>query len=499
MTNSLRRVDAASAWPLFDVASTRRIERAALDNTPDHALMQRAGLATARLALALAPHARLVWVAAGPGNNGGDGLEASVHLHAWGKKPVVTWLGTPDKASADTAAAWHRAQAAGVAFAIEPPETFDLCIDALLGIGAARAPQGRMAQWITHLRNTKAPVLAIDVPTGLNADTGQAADVCVNALATLCLLTLKPGLFTAGGRDASQQVWLDTLEMDPQGTLLAPLASPSAMLAGAPPQRVLKHVSHKGSFGDVAIVGGASGMYGAALLAGSAALHCGAGRVYLALLDTAALSVDPQQPELMLRSADQLDYAKGTIVCGCGGGDGIRSYLPKILSSAKSLVLDADALNAIAIDAQLQTQLRARAARRWSTVLTPHPLEAARLLGITSAQAQHDRLAAALRLAENFQCTVVLKGSGSVIAGPGQVPCINPTGNARLATAGTGDVLAGAVGAGLAAGLPAFQAAGEAVYQHGASADHWPADQALTASALARSLRPASGRPARPS
>ena len=488
---SLSKVTAATAWPLFDVAATRRIERAALAGAGEHALMQRAGLATARLALALAPHAGSVWVAAGPGNNGGDGLEAALHLHAWGKKVTVTWLGSPEQASADTAAAWRRAQAAGVLFATAPPDRFDLCVDALLGIGATRAPEGRMAQWIAHMRNTDAPVLSIDLPTGLNAGTGQAAHICVHALATLCLLTLKPGLFTADGRDATAQVWLDTLQVDLQNDVLAPLALPSARLAGAPATRVVPHASHKGSFGDVAVVGGAPGMAGAALLAGSAALHCGAGRVYIALLDQAALSVNPQQPELMLRAVDQLNLAAMSVVCGCGGADAVRAHLPKILATATRLVLDADALNAIAGDTQLQVQLRTRATRNWHTVLTPHPLEAARLLDLTGSAVQHDRLAAAQRLAQGFRCTVVLKGSGTVVAAPELVPCINPTGNARLATAGTGDVLAGAIGAGLAAGVPEFQAACEAVYLHGLAADRWPAGQTLTASMLARSLRPA--------
>ena len=489
---ALHRVSAGADWPLFDVATTRRIEYAALHATVDHALMQRAGLATARLALALAPHADTVWIAAGPGNNGGDGLEAAGRLQAWGKHAVVTWMGTPATASPATAAALQRAQDAGVSFAAEPPAGFNFCIDALLGIGAARAPEGRMAQWITLMHARGAPVLAVDIPTGLNADTGLSSAVCVRALATLCLLTLKPGLFTCDGRDATRQVWLDSLGMDLQGELLAPLSGPTAVLQGAPAQRCLPHASHKGSFGDVAVVGGAPGMSGAALLAGSAALHCGAGRVFLALLDTAAMSVDPLQPELMLRRPEQLNLAQLTVVCGCGGGDAVRALLPRVLSTSRKLVLDADALNAVAADSQLRAQLRARSTRHPATVVTPHPLEAARLLSITAREVQQDRLAAARQLADELQCVVVLKGSGSVIAAPGQAPRINPTGNARLATAGTGDVLAGAIGAGLAAGRGALQAAREAVYLHGECADRWAVDCALTASDLARSLRASS-------
>ncbi len=497
MTVTLRKVEPAVAWPLFNIEATRKIEQLALASLPAHTLMQRAGLATARLALALAPHARRIWIAAGPGNNGGDGLEAAVHLHAWGKTVVVTWLGTSEGAGADAAASWRRALDAGVTFAPSPPDDCDLCIDALLGIGAARAPAGRMAQWITHMQDTGAPILAIDVPTGLNADTGHASETCVAATAALCMLTLKPGLFTAMGRDAAAQVWLDDLRVDLQGDSHAAVAVPSAMLAGAPLPRALAHASHKGSYGDVAIVGGAPGMAGAALLAASAALHSGAGRVYVALLDDAALSVVGTQPELMARQIDDLNLQRTAIVCGCGGGDAVRAHLPLLLSAATSLVLDADGLNSIAGDTQLQIQLRARATRKWRTVLTPHPLEAARLLHLTSGQVQQDRLAAACRLAQEFQCTVVLKGSGTVIAAPMQLPVINPTGNARLATAGTGDVLAGAIGAGLAAGLPAFQAACEAAYRHGLCADQWPADQSFTASDLARSLQPQAAQPRR--
>lgn len=490
VSTSPRRITHGTQWPLFDLQATRRIERAALADVGAHVLMQRAGLAVARLALALAPHAQVVWVAAGPGNNGGDGWEAAQHLHRWGKGVVVTWLGSPETASADATLSRQRALDLGVAVTAEPPDHWDLCVDALLGIGATRAPEGRMAQWIIRMRSRSAPVLSIDIPTGLNADTGQASQACVHALATLCLLTLKPGLFTADGRDASAQVWLDDLQGGVQAPSIAPGVVPSAMLSGAPRPRALAHASHKGSYGDVVIVGGARGMAGAALLAGSAALHAGAGRVYVSLLDEAALPVNFAQPELMLRPADPLDLTRSTVVCGCGGADAVRAYLPRVLSSAARLVLDADALNALASDVQLQGQLRARAARKRHTVLTPHPLEAARLLGITGAEVQKDRLAAAQRMVHLFQCTVVLKGSGSIVAAPNQIPSINPTGNARLATAGTGDVLAGAIGAALATGLPEFQAACEAVYLHGQCADEWPADRPLSASLLASALRP---------
>jgi len=229
-------------------------------------------------------------------------------------------------------------------------------------------------------------------------------------------------------------------------------------------------------------------MTGAALLAACAALHQGAGRVFVGLLDGGSLGVDANHPELMFRPLESLDPAQLTVVCGCGGGNAVAAQLPHLLSAASLAVIDADALNSIANDSQLQQLLRARHARGRQTVLTPHPLEAARLLGSTTAEVQQDRLATAQQLAQRFYCTVVLKGSGTVIAAPGVTPVINPTGNALLATAGTGDVLAGMIGARLSNGKSAFQAACEAVWLHGHAADTWPHNQALTAGALAQVL-----------
>ncbi len=476
----MQRVPSGQPQALYSAAATRALE-AALDGTlAPHTLMQRAGLATARLALAIAPHARRYWIACGPGNNGGDGLEAAMHLQQWGKTPLVSWLGTPASAPADARASQARAVAAGVHFVDAPPADSDICIDALLGTGANRAPEGRLADWITHINSLAVPVLAVDLPSGLNADTGATPGPCVRANHTLCLLTLKPGLYTAQGRDQTGAVWYESLGADLGFT------APQAGLGGAPAARPRRHATHKGSYGDVAVIGGARGMSGAALLAASAALHHGAGRVYVGLLDESGMAVDPTHPELMFRVPSALDVATATVVAGCGGGQAIAAQLPRLLSTAPRLVLDADALNSIANDNQLTTLLAARGARQRQTVLTPHPLEAARLLACTTAAVQADRLAAAQQLAQQFGCAVVLKGSGTVMAAPGRLPIINPTGNARLATAGTGDVLAGLIGARLAQGEHAFDAACAAVWLHGQAADAWPPDQPLTADALAR-------------
>jgi len=478
-------IDCHTRHALYSVEATRRIESIAQSSLPRHALMQRAGIAVAQLGMAIAPHSRRIWIACGPGNNGGDGLEAAVHLRGAGKSVHVTWLGRPDSAPTDAAASFQHALAAGVSIADEPPRDCDLCVDAMLGIGSLRDPGGRMADWIHLMNASSGIVLAVDLPTGLHADTGVMSEHHIYADHTLSLLTLKPGLFTGHGRDVAGTVWLDPLEVSQSATDAQGVVAPLAWLAGAPAVAARAHASHKGSFGDLAVVGGAHGMTGAALLAASAALHAGAGRVFVGLLDGGSMNVDVNQPELMVRPIETMEFRSMTVVCGCGGGDTIAEPLARILSTAGALVLDADAINKIACDSKFQSLLIARSARLAATVLTPHPLEAARLLNCAVAEVQSDRLAAAQLLANRFRCTVVLKGSGTIVAAPDQTPLVNSTGNARLATAGTGDVLAGMIGAGLAARLPAFQAASQAVYRHGLHADQWSPDMApLTARSL---------------
>ena len=441
--------------------------------------MQRAGHAIAELALAIAPHSRTIWIPCGPGNNGGDGWEAAALLKAWGKTPIVTALSHRGPVPPDAATARHTATQEGVIFSEEAPRNYDLCIDALFGIGRFRPWDSLGTAWVQRINAGDAPVMAVDVPSGLNADTGATSGLHVRADHTLCLLTLKPGLFTADGREASGDIWFNNLGVDDPGP-------PCARLTGSPPAWARAHNTHKGSYGDVCIVGGAPGMTGAALLAARAALRGGAGRVYVNLLDSTAAMLDRLQPELMFRNLPEIDLKTMTVVAGCGGGGGIHVLLPQLLAEAARLVLDADALNAIAHDATLQAALVARPVN--TTVLTPHPLEAARLMQTGTANIQSDRLGMAQAMAARFACTVVLKGSGTVIAAPGVLPHINPTGNARLATAGTGDVLAGLIGARLAAGADPFSSVCDAVFRHGHIADAWQSPAALTARDLVQAL-----------
>ena len=323
------------------------------------------------------------------------------------------------------------------------------------------------------------------------------------------MLTLKPGLFTHQGSDWAGDTWLAPLTHD--ASVFRPHASAAHRVTAAPPDpapaSLVTHANtslhpsntHKGQFGDVGVMGGESGsvhgqgMEGAAMLAASAALHSGAGRVMLHLLGSRPQSPRPGgvAPDIMLRSLEDMATVRGALVCGCGGGRLVHSVLPGVLTHTGPLVLDADALNAIATDTTLRPMLRARTC---TTVLTPHPLELARLLQTSTAAIQSDRIHAALQAARQLNSIVVLKGSGTVTASPQGHYAINHSGNARLAIGGTGDVLAGCLGAQLAA-LPtdapwqsAWQPVLNAVWLHGHMADQWPTESTLTASRLARSL-----------
>ncbi|MCK9686575.1 NAD(P)H-hydrate dehydratase [Scleromatobacter humisilvae] len=477
---------------LFDDAATRRIEQRAAAGRPEHALMARAGVGLLRLARAIAPHARSAWIAAGPGNNGGDGLVLATWLQRAGMAVGVTLVGHAGRTlPPDAAWALAEARAAGVTLREDLPDAatrarIDLGIDALLGFGQKRAPEGALADAIAALNGLRGPVMSVDAPTGLSTATGaKLGDAVVRATHTLALLTAKPGLFTGAGREACGEIWFDDLDVHPADDEPA-----SAWLTGAGtaakrlPRR--GQVANKGTFGDVHVAGGAAGMVGASLLAAHAASLAGAGRVLVHAHSSdkgGVLPVDVRHPELMLRPVAELQQAirdnrKATVVAGCGGGDDVASELPGGLSNAHRLVLDADALNAIARDAGLRAQLRARGARGLPTILTPHPLEAARLLASTAAEVQADRLAAARRLAADTGAVVVLKGSGTLVATPHGRVAVNPSGDARLATAGTGDVLAGWI-AGLWSAQPAtdavvdlaFDVARAAAWIHGRACD----------------------------
>ncbi|MDH4052048.1 MAG: NAD(P)H-hydrate epimerase, partial [Rubrivivax sp.] len=324
-----------ASWPVFDSAGTRALERQALARHPPHALMACAGRALARLALATQPAARSVLALAGPGNNGGDAVVAARLLQACGWQARIVLLGDAARLPDDAAWALAQARADGLPVSDTLPMNADadLMIDGLLGLGSTRAPDGPLADAVRWLNQAGRPVIAVDLPTGLDADRGTLlGDEAVRATHTLSLLTLKPGLFTAEGRDHTGRVWLHTLgEAVPEVS--------SCRLVGPPPAEGLApHSAHKGRFGDVLVVAGAPGMAGAARLAARAALAAGAGRVYLCLLDPAAAWSDDLAPELMHRPLADLQQPKAlaarTVLCGCGGGEAVAAWLPPLFAHA---------------------------------------------------------------------------------------------------------------------------------------------------------------------
>ncbi len=465
----------AETRPLHSIAQLRAVEQAAVAALPPGTLMQRAGAATAAAAARMyagCSSSAPVLVLAGPGNNGGDALEAAAQL-VLQRIPVRVWMpADAHRLPADARSAHARALEQGVAFVAEAElgQPWSIAIDGLFGIGLARAIAAPVAGVIDALNRRDLPVLAIDVPSGLDADTGALAGggTALRARRTVTFIGDKPGLHTGHGRDCAGSVVVDTLGVDaalfppPVAELNTPGHFPGAFAAR-------RHASHKGSFGDVTIIGGADGMGGAVLLAARTAALAGAGRVFAAFAGVVP-AFDPVHPELMCRAAQGVALASGAAVAGPGLGRSRAAVdlVARALGCGLPLVLDADALNLLAEEPALQARL---AQRRAPALLTPHPLEAARLLGCDAAGVQADRLRAAATLAQRFGAEVILKGSGSVIAAPDGRCAINTTGNPALATAGSGDVLSGLCGALLARGLPVREAALAAVWLHGAAAD----------------------------
>lgn len=435
--------------PLFRTAGIRAVEARFADAEPP--LMERAGAALANEIRRMLPQGAPLAIVAGPGNNGGDALVAARLLAGEGIEATIV------RADEDI-----------------PARPWGLVVDGIFGIGLARPVEGIYAAAIERINGLGCPVLAVDVPSGLCADTGRVLGTAVRATRTLTFIAGKPGLFTLDGPDHAGEVVIDNLALDlgvPDGRLV----SPDLFRTQLRPRR---RNSHKGSFGSVAVIGGAAGMAGAALLASRAALKLGAGRVYVGMLER--LAVDPLQPELMLRPAAGA-LALATVAAvgpGLGQSGAALDLLRDALRGTLPLVLDADALNLLAAHPVLAAAIARREA---PTLLTPHPAEAARLLGTDADAVQADRIAAALELARRHRAGVVLKGCGSVIAAPDGRWALNATGNAGLAAAGSGDVLTGMIAALLAQHWPPDLAPAGAVHLHGAAADALVASAATPA------------------
>ncbi len=475
---------------LLTLDEIRAAERKAFAALEPHALMERAGNAAATWITAHYPPPGQVIVLTGPGNNGGDGWVVARQLLRSGFSTTVITTGHLDHLPEDAALARQSYLETGGLVATHWSAEQDplLIVDALFGIGLNRAPEGHYAEWIALLGKVHCPIISLDIPSGLNGDTGSTYGPAVNATHTLTFIAAKAGLYTADGRDHCGIITILDLDIPAHGSgrLLAGLE----LIRSWPARR---HNTHKGQFGSVGILGGAPGMTGGALLAAVAALKCGAGRVWLATLDKtpAAQLALLRQPELMTATPQELlrNDQLTSLVAGPGLGQSeqVTNLLAQVLPLSCNLILDADALNLISTHPDLAHQVTRRTA---PTILTPHPAEARRLL---DGMNNPNRVQTAITLAQRYQSLVVLKGSGSVIANPQGNWWINPTGNAGLSAAGMGDVLAGAIGALTGQGLSPLQALQCAVYAHGAAADHCVArgvgPVGLTASEVTNALR----------
>ena len=450
-------------------ADIRAIEQHWAAAHPKAALMEQAGNAVADLAATVADESGApILILAGPGNNGGDAWVAARLLSARGLRVRIVSHADPRQLPPDAARAWTRWHECGGMILNEIPrsQAFSLVIDGLFGAGLQRDIIGEAAHLIAQAQGLHCPKLAIDLPSGLDCDSGRIRGCALRADHTLTLLGLKPGLFTAEGPDYVGTLHLDTLGVDPVGMP----AIPGIVLTQLAPHHRLParaHNSHKGLYGHVGIIGGENGMVGACLIAGRAALQQGAGSVTLGTLDE-RIVVDYGEPRLMFASPETLLVTPMSVLAiGPGLGQSPRAHalLTAALAAACPLVLDADALNLLASDPNLAKQA---ARRSHPTLLTPHPGEAARLLSLSVADVQANRIESARLLSQEYHAEVALKGAGTVIAHPNGHYAINTSGGPWLAQAGSGDRLTGMLAALLGQGMGAGHAMEAAVWLHGA-------------------------------
>ena len=476
-------------WPLVSAGTMQALDRHTIETlgVPGQLLMECAGRVVASRVLTERDGDAPVDVVCGSGNNGGDGLVVARHLHLQGVPVRLVLLGDASRLRGDAAANWKRAQAVGVSVAAARwrPVPGTLIVDAIFGTGLDRPVSGPAASLIRRINQQRpgARILAVDLPSGLHADTGQVLGVAVEADCTVTLGLPKLGLALEPGRGLAGRVVVARIGIADEAAGVVHDAElwPAAAIRARLPQRP-RH-GHKGTFGHLLVVAGSRGKTGAAALAAAGAARVGVGLVTIACPESANSILEVKCTEAMTapveettfhelagaaeKSVRDLAETRDAVVLGPGLGraDETLALVRRLAERIhRPLVLDADALLAFA------DEPTALAERRAPTIVTPHPGEAAALLGCTSAEINADRASAARELAIRTGAVAVLKGAATVIAQEKRL-AVNPTGGPLLGSGGTGDVLAGMVGGFLAQGLEAFDAGALAAWVHGRAGD----------------------------
>jgi len=468
---------------LYTAEQMRRLDRSAIEahGIPGIELMERAGRSVFEGVRLAYPRAANWLIFCGGGNNAGDGYIVARLAREGGSTVTVCALKSPDALSGDAALAarrWHEAGGNTHAWPVNDLGRYDVVVDALLGTGLDRAPRDDFALAIEVMNASGKPLVAVDIPSGLNADTGNIMNLAVEADMTFTFIGHKRGLYTADGPDYCGEICFSDLQTpDSIGKCIENsgiLVRENILGYYLKPRR---RNSHKGSYGWVLGIGGNNTMSGAVRLCGEAALRSGAGKVTLATSPQHASLVNLACPELMVRGVrrgKQLQTILGQAsVVVIGTGLGQTSWSENLFKTCMKtnlpIVLDADGLNILA---RLYPEMgRDRELPRGHWILTPHPAEAGRLLGCAPREVQQDRVGTAISLAKRFDATVVLKGCGTVIADASGQYAICPLGNPGMATAGTGDVLAGVLGALVAQKLDLWQASICGVVAHATAGD----------------------------
>lgn len=460
---------------LYSAAQIRELDRAAMaSGITGLKLMQRAAYACWLTLQRMRPNAKRIDIVCGSGNNGGDGYEIARLAYGVGRDVRVWQVGEPSsKDDAQSAReAWLALGGAVHTLQSDSLDKAEVIVDAILGVGLSRELSGIQAtavELINQARDHGAWVMSVDIPSGLGATTGRVWGVAVHADLTMTFIGHKVGLYTAAGVDYAGQVVLDTLQLPTEiAGVMEPLASlqDTSDLKAWLPRRMRN--THKGTNGHVLLIGGESGMAGAILLSGQAALRSGAGLVSIATRGSHAPALTAAQPELMcqqVESAEALEpLLKQASVVAIGPGLGqqpwARELFARVINLNKPLVLDADALNLLAENPT--------ARNHW--ILTPHPGEAARMLNISTKDVQKNRPAVVAELQRRYGGVVVLKGAGTLVQGQKLTLC--PYGNPGMAVGGMGDVLTGVIAACLAQGMPLEQAANAGVLIHALAGDN---------------------------